>query len=92
MASFWSNLFKTEPKPGSAKVAADRLKVIVATESRLGRRLSDENIQRMKQEIMVVVQRYVRTVGENDIQMTVHAEDNYEMLEMNISLPEDRAP
>lgn len=91
MAGFWSNLFKGDtPKPTSAKVAADRLKVIVATEQRLGKRLSPENIERMKKEIMEVVSRYVRGVDEQDVQMCVRSEANIEMLEMNINLPEDR--
>jgi cell division topological specificity factor len=91
MAGFWSNLFKGDnAKPTSAKVAADRLKVIVATEQRLGRRLSPENIERMKKEIMEVVSRYVRGVDEEDVQMSVRSEANIEMLEMNINLPEDR--
>jgi cell division topological specificity factor len=91
MAGFWSNLFKGDnTKPTSAKVAADRLKVIVATEQRLGKRLSPENIERMKKEIMEVVSRYVRGVDEEDVQMSVRSEANIEMLEMNINLPEDR--
>jgi cell division topological specificity factor len=58
MAGFWSTLFKSEPTtPPSARVAADRLKVIVATEQRLGNRLSPDKIERMKKEIMEVVSR-----------------------------------
>ncbi len=88
--SFWANLFRSEPAPTSAKTAADRLKVIIATENRLGRRLSQETINRMKAEIMEVVNRYVRGVNERDVHMTVRSEDNIEMLEMNINLPEDQ--
>ncbi|AXI02172.1 cell division topological specificity factor MinE [Aquirhabdus parva] len=88
--SFWANLFKSEPAPTSAKTAADRLKVIIATENRLGRRLSQDTINRMKSEIMEVVNRYVRGVTAHDIHMSVRTEDNIEMLEMNINLPEDQ--
>ena len=56
--SFWANLFKSDPAPTSAKTAADRLKVIIATENRLGRRLSQDTINRMKSEIMEVVKEY----------------------------------
>jgi len=91
MAGFWSNLFKNDTsKAPSAKVAADRLKVIVATEQRLGNRLSPESIERMKKEIMEVVQRYVRGVDEQDVQMCVRSEANIEMLEMNINLPDEQ--
>ena len=44
----------------------------------------------MKKEIMQVVNRYVRGVDEQHIQMQVRSEANIEMLEMNINLPEER--
>ncbi|MDU6101251.1 MAG: cell division topological specificity factor MinE [Acinetobacter sp.] len=90
MAGFWSKLFSSEEKPSSAQTAKDRLKVIVASEQGLGRRLSQDKIDQMKKEIMQVVSRYVRGVDEQHIQMQVRSEANIEMLEMNINLPEDR--
>ncbi len=91
MAGFWSNLFKgDQPKTSSAKTAADRLKVIVATEQRLGNRLSSDKIERMKREIMEVVSRYVRGLDERDVEMKIRTEAEIEMLEMNINLPEDK--
>lgn len=62
MAGFWSKLFSGEDKPSSARTAKDRLKVIVASEQGLGRRLSQDKIDQMKTEIMQVVNRYVRGV------------------------------
>jgi len=93
MAGFWSKLFSSEEKPSSAQTAKDRLKVIVASEQGLGRRLSQDKIDQMKKEIMQVVSRYSRYVsgvGEQHIQMQVRSEANIEMLEMNINLPEER--
>ena len=90
MAGFWSKLFSGEDKPSSARTAKDRLKVIVASEQGLGRRLSQDKIDQMKTEIMQVVNRYVRGVDEQQIQMQVRSEANIEMLEMNINLPEER--
>ena len=90
MAGFWSKLFSSDVKPSSAQTAKDRLKVIVASEQGLGRRLSQDKIDQMKKEIMQVVSRYVRGVDEQHIQMQVRSEANIEMLEMNINLPEDR--
>ena len=69
MAGFWSKLFSGEDKPSSARTAKDRLKVIVASEQGLGRRLSQDKIDQMKTEIMQVVNRYVRGVDEQHIQM-----------------------
>lgn len=54
MAGFWSKLFSSEEKPSSAQTAKDRLKVIVASEQGLGRRLSQDKIDQMKKEIMQV--------------------------------------
>ena len=90
MAGFWSKLFSGDDKPSSAQTAKDRLKVIVASEQGLSRRLSQDKINQMKQEILQVVNRYVRGVDENNIQMQVRSEANIEMLEMNINLPEER--
>ena len=90
MAGFWSKLFSSDEKPSSAQTAKDRLKVIVASEQGLGRRLSQDKIDQVKKEIMQVVSRYVRGVDEQHIQMQVRSEANIEMLEMNINLPEDR--
>ena len=90
MAGFWSKIFSGEDKPSSAQTAKDRLKVIVASEQGLGRRLSQDKIDQMKKEIMQVVNRYVRGVAEGHIQMQVRSEANIEMLEMNINLPEER--
>jgi cell division topological specificity factor len=89
MAGFWSKLFSSDDKPTSAQTAKDRLKVIVASEQGLGKRLSQDKIDQMKKEIMQVVNRYVRGVDEQHIQMQVRSEANIEMLEMNINLPEE---
>ena len=89
-AGFWSKLFSNDDKPSSAQTAKDRLKVIVASENGLGKRLSQDKIDQMKKEIMQVVNRYVRGVDEQHIQMQVRSEANIEMLEMNINLPEER--
>ena len=90
MAGFWSKLFSNDDKPSSAQTAKDRLKVIVDSENGLGKRLSQDKIDQMKKEIMQVVNRYVRGVDEQHIQMQVRSEANIEMLEMNINLPEER--
>lgn len=90
MAGFWTKLFSSDEKVGSAQTAKDRLKVIVASEQGLGKRLSQAKIEQMKKEILQVVNRYVRGVDEDHIQMQVRSEANIEMLEMNINLPEER--
>ena len=100
MPGFWEGLFGGDKKntapaapvgTGSARVAAERLKVIVATDNQLSRRLTPESVERMKQEIMEVVNRYVRGgVSKDHVRMSVRTEANMEMLEMNINLPDDQ--
>ena len=55
MAGFWSKIFSNDDKPSSARTAKDRLKVIVASEKGLGKRLSQDKIDQMKTEIMQAV-------------------------------------
>ncbi len=56
------------------KLPKDRLKVIVASEQGLGRRLSQDKIDQMKKEIMQVVSRYVSSVARTAYQMQVRSE------------------
>lgn len=87
---FWSSLFGGEQKSSSANMAAERLKVIVASENRLQNRLTQDRIEKMKREILVVVNTYVSGVQMDDVNIQHHAEGNMEVLEMNISLPDRR--
>lgn len=88
MAGFWSSLFGGDTKSNSANKATERLKVIVASENRLNNRLTPDRIEKMKREILEVVNRYVYGVQINDVNLQHHAEANMEVLEMNINLPE----
>ena len=85
---FWSNLFGGEQKSNSANTAAERLKVIVASENRLHNRLTPERIEKMKREILAVVNTYVSGVNIDDVNIQHHNEAKMEVLEMNISLPD----
>lgn len=88
---FWSNWFSAETKSsGSANMATERLKVIVASENRLNSRLTSERIENMKREILEVVNKYVNGVQINDVNINHRHEDNLDVLEMNISLPESK--
>ena len=87
---FWSSLFGSDHKSNSANTAAERLKIIFAIENRLQDRLTPERIERMKREILAVVNNYVSGVQIDDVNIQHHNEANMEVLEMNISLPERR--
>lgn len=87
---FWSSLFGGDTKSTSANTAAERLKVIVASENRLQDRLTPDRIERMKREILAVVNNYVSGVQIDDVNIQHHNEANMQVLEMNINLPEHR--
>ncbi|WP_434353198.1 cell division topological specificity factor MinE [Psychrobacter sp. HD31] len=91
MAGFWSKLFGGDSQTtGSANTATERLKVIVASDDRLNSRLTADRIEKMKREILDVVNKYVNGVEMNDVNINHRHEDNYDMLEMNINLPDQR--
>ncbi len=85
---FWASLFSNNDTPSSADIAKDRLKVIVASSNRLNTRLTTDRIEQMKREILQVVNKYVNGVQLNDVNINHHHEDNIDMLEMSISLPD----
>ena len=88
---FWSSLFSTDdPSTGSANMATERLKVIVASENRLNNRLTADRIEKMKREILEVVNKYVNGVQIDDVNINHRSEDTLDVLEMNISLPEHK--
>ena len=88
---FWSSLFGTDDNnstAGSANLATERLKVIVASENRLNNRLTTDRIEKMKREILEVVNKYVNGVQIDDVNINHRSEESLDVLEMNISLPE----
>ncbi|WP_230658000.1 cell division topological specificity factor MinE [Psychrobacter sp. I-STPA10] len=88
---FWSNLFSSsEQESGSAHTATERLKVIVASENRLNNRLTADRIEKMKREILEVVNKYVNGVQIDDVNIHHRHEDSLDVLEMNINLPDHR--
>lgn len=89
--SFWKSLFGYDDnKKGTANIATERLKVIVASENRLNSRLTNDRIEKMKREILEIVNKYVSGVQINDVNINHRHEDSIDVLEMNISLPDKK--
>ena len=84
--SFFRMLFGNKPK--SAAVAKERLQIILAHE-RVGRGATDF-LPALQKDLIEVISRYVK-VNAEDIKVTVEKQDNYEVLEVNIVLPEPGA-
>lgn len=89
--SWIANLFnKDQGKASSAQTAKDRLSVIVASDHNLSSRLTNDKIERMKREILGVVNQYVQGVDITDVEIQHRNEQNVDVLEMNINLPDSR--
>jgi len=79
--------FKGKRKP-TASVAKERLQIILAREHAAGSAEPDY-LPALKREILEVVSKYV-SVDKNAIQVNVERDDNCEILELNIALPEHK--
>jgi cell division topological specificity factor len=73
-------------KKTTANMAKDRLQIIVASE-RLTRNGPDY-LPIMKEEILLVVRKYI-PVNDGAVKVQMDKEGNCEVLELNITLPED---
>ena len=73
-------------KPGSASVAKERLQLILAHE-RNGKNRSPDYLPELQRELMAVISKYV-SVNPDDIKVHLERQDNLEVLEVKIELPE----
>jgi cell division topological specificity factor len=81
----WLKIFRAEKK-SSAQTAKERLMVAVAYQ-RSGNANGPAYLPRMREELLGVVRKYVQ-VPDDAVQFTVQREDGLEVLELNITLPE----
>lgn len=73
-------------KTSSASIAKERLQILVAHER--ASRNQPSYLPQLQQELLAVVQKYVN-VGEEAISVNFEQDDDQEVLELNIVLPED---
>lgn len=78
------DLFRSGKRKKSASLAKERLQVIIA-HSRMERNAPDY-FPRLKQELMEVIRKYVK-VNADDVQVSMDQDENYEILELNITIP-----
>ncbi len=76
-------------KKNTASVAKERLQIILAHE-RTGRG-TPEYLPQLKEEILRVIAKYVAVDGEK-IAMSLEKHDDYDLLELNIMLPDKQRP
>ena len=75
-------------KQSSASVAKERLQIIVARER--STRGGPDYLPQLQQELLMVVRNYV-PVGEDAVNVQVDRDSGCEILELNITLPEEEA-
>ncbi len=80
--------FRSRSDDTTAKVAKDRLQVLIAHE-RTGRDGPDY-LPMLKQDILDVIKKYV-SVGDDALSVQLETGDDCDVLELNITLPEDSA-
>ena len=81
--SLLSLLFGSKPK--SAEVAKERLQIILARE-RTGRSAPDF-LPALQKDLVEVILRYV-SISPEDIKVSLERQDNYDVIEVNIVVPE----
>lgn len=82
--------FRSNRRHNSAAVAKERLQIIVAHE-RGNRRHSPDYLPALKKELLSVVRKYVPVAQEN-VKVHLDREGEYEVLELNITLPDEQHP
>ncbi len=75
-------------RPKSAQVAKERLQILVAHERQM--RDAPSYLPQMQRELLAVIRKYVH-VNDDAISIQMEQDDNHEILEVNIVLPEDGA-
>lgn len=81
------NYFRTTPKKNTAKLAKERLQIIVAHER--GQRGGPDYLPALKKDLLQVIQRYV-SIDPDQVQVNLDSQANdVSVLELNITLPEE---
>ena len=78
------NYFK-KSKPNTARLAKERLQILVAHERSARNRPS--YLPELQKELLAVIKKYVQ-VNQEDISINYESDDEQETLELNIILPE----
>jgi cell division topological specificity factor len=75
-------------RPNTAAIAKERLQILVAHERM--ERNTPSYLPMMQKELLEVIQKYVK-VDQNAITVHVEQDDQHEILELNIVLPEEES-
>ncbi|MCF7520980.1 cell division topological specificity factor MinE [Neisseria sp. ZJ106] len=76
-------------KPKSASVARDRLQIIIAQERATTGETAPDYLPTLRKELLEVLSKYVN-VSLDDIRISQEKQDGLDVLELNITLPEQK--
>ena len=76
-------------KKKTASVAKERLQIILAHERRGGSASQPDYLPALQRELLAVISKYIK-IGPNDIKVNVDRQDNLEVLELKIELPDKK--
>lgn len=79
--------FRSKKTPGSATVARERLQILVAHDR--GGREAPSYLPQLQRDILNVLRKYI-AVEPGAVNVNVECDDDHEILELNIVLPEGR--
>ena len=74
----------------SASVAKDRLQIVIARERTQTRPAAIDYLPQLQQELIAVISKYVK-INPEDIKVHLERQDNLEVLEVKIELPDGTA-
>lgn len=77
-----------EEKSNSASVAKERLQILIAKDMS-DNLISNDIINKIQAEFLLVVKKYINITEEN-VDIYLQKTGDYEVLELNITLPEER--
>ncbi len=82
------SFFRSRPK-GTAVTAKERLQVLIAHQHTTS--AGPDYLPLLKQDILNVIKKYV-DIGEEQVVVQLDSQDDCDVLELNITLPEDATP
>ncbi len=81
------DIFRSRPQGPSAKMAKERLQILIAHERATGQHGAPHYLPAMQQEILEVIRKYVH-VEDDAVKFEVEHNEQFELFELNITLPE----
>ena len=83
------SFFKKEKKKNTANLAKERLQILIAHEHADKSKKTPDYLPKLRDEILTVIRKYVH-VSEEDVNVKIENAEDYDVLELNITLPDSK--